>query len=571
MNKRIISLLVLSILVVLSMTLCIQAQDYTKQIEQWDEDLYLVNFSDLQGNFNSSALFNVDPEPFELVFDQGQPSDVLSNDVLNAKMNLPGDPGGIKPYDVCVNPDLNKIYVYGNQGLMVINSITKQIMPFNAINNKLYCGSLGFANVSAIKIGEDKLGLNYGWRWISFPRMERYAFNDDPFHPVPIMKNTTLFDDGLEFFLHGQYDQYKHYNPNMPDPWSGLLYEVKSTLGYKYEVSPADLNQPFQTLKGARLYPGCPVELPAPGEEKWIGYFLEDSQYPWDAFPPDIYNEPEGLSSIQAQYWSMKKICDLNGNCGWIISGKVSPIKYGDMVIIKYQGSDPYFVWNNPEDSEEDKDIPKPQAYTWEEKADYVPFYIETDSISDVEEIAVIVEGACMGATVRQPGDTLVEVDGYLGELPAGATVEFETWNGYKSTPVARNGYVVFDPSTQKKEKRNIYVGEKQDFYMVSFKTGEVFENPGEISQISCNPNPFRNEMILTMRLNYDQHIVAEVYNLQGAKIKTLLNSDLPGGYYEVQWKGDNESGNKVLEGVYFYKIKTGNGTEFTDKIIMIK
>ncbi|MEZ5199024.1 MAG: T9SS type A sorting domain-containing protein [Bacteroidales bacterium] len=175
------------------------------------------------------------------------------------------------------------------------------------------------------------------------------------------------------------------------------------------------------------------------------------------------------------------------------------------------------------------------------------------------------------GATVRLPGDTSYGGRWLPRRITGGATIEFETWNGYKSTSVARNGYVVYDPSTQKKEKRNIYVGEKQDFYMVSFKTDEVFGIPGEISQISCNPNPFRNEMALTMRLNNDQHIVAEIYNIQGTKIKTLLNSDLPEGYYEVAWKGDNEAGNKVKEGVYFYQIRTGNGTEVTDKIILIK
>jgi hypothetical protein len=267
----------------------------------------------------------------------------------------------------------------------------------------------------------------------------------------------------------------------------------------------------------------------------------------------------------------MHKISNPGGGWGWVISGKVKPIKYGDMVIIKYQGEQNSFVWNNPEESEMEKEIPKPQAYTWEEKADYVPFYIETDSVSDIEEIAIMVDGECMGATVRQPGDTLVEVDGYLGELPIGATVEFESWNGLKSVPVEKNGYVVYDPLMQKKEKRNIYVGEKQDFYMISFKTDEVFGIPGEISQVTCGPNPFRDETILTIRLNNEQHIAVEVYNIQGAKIKTLLNSDLPEGYYEVEWKGDNDTGTKVKEGIYVYKISTGNGTVITDKIVKIK
>lgn len=447
-------------------------------------------------------------------------------------------------------------------------------MVLNPDKNQLIIGNRGFSNLSVIQCTSDILGLNYGWRWISFPRMERYAFADDPFHPVPIMKNTTLYDDDLYFTLWAQpeptYEPYKRFNPNMPDPWSGLLYEANSTKGYKYEVSPSDLPQPKQILKGARLYPECPVELPAPGEEKWIGYFIEESQDPWDAFPSEIYNGEEGLTMIQAQYWTMTKL-SWGGGSVWIKSGKVTPIKYGDMVIIKYQGSDPNFVWNGPDNSEEDREIPKPQAYTWEEKADYIPFYVETDPTSDIEEIAVLADGECIGATVRQPGDSLVEVDGYLGELPVGAEVEFETWNGYKSSPVERNGYVVYNPFTHKKEKRNIYVGENQDYYMVSLKADEVFELPDDVSHISCQPNPFSNEMTLSIRMNSAQHVAVEVYNIQGSKVKTLLNSNLPDGYYEVVWRGDNETGNKVKEGVYFYKIKTGNGTEVTDKIVLLK
>jgi DNA-binding beta-propeller fold protein YncE len=439
-------------------------------------------------------------------------------------------------------------------------------MVFNPENNQLIIGNRGFSNLSVIKCATDVLGLNFGWRWISFPRMERYAFNDDPVHPVPIMKNASFYP-GFYFTLWSQNPTYKKiFNPNMPDPWSGLLYEVYSTLGYKYEAPPADLPQPRQTLTGARLHPECPIGLPASGGEKWIGYFIEEAQYPWQAFPADVYNNK--LTMIQAQYWTMVKIPP----GGWLVTNKVKPIRYGDMVIVKTNlTQSETFIWNNPNDSQEDVEIPQPQAYTWEEKADYTPFYIETESTGDIAEIAVMVDGVCRGATVRNPGDTLTEVAGYFEGLPVGSVLEFETWNGLKSSPVERNGYVVYNPTVKKKEKRNIYVGEKQDYYLVSFKAGEVFEIPDDISHVTCGPNPFRDETILTMRLNNEQHIAVEVYNIQGVKIKTLLNSDLPGGYYEVIWNGDNEKVTRVKEGVYFYKIKAGNGTIVTDKIILIK
>ena len=77
--------------------------------------------------------------------------------------------------------------------------------------------------------------------------------------------------------------------------------------------------------------------------------------------------------------------------------------------------------------------------------------------------------------------------------------------------------------------------------------------------------------MTLSLILNIDQHITAEIHDIGGEKIKTLVDGVLPGGYYEVYWNGDTESGIRVKDGVYFYKIRTGNGTELTDKIILIK
>ncbi|MEZ5199023.1 MAG: hypothetical protein R2764_22370 [Bacteroidales bacterium] len=239
-------------------------------------------------------------------------------------------------------------------------------MVFNPDNDQLIIGNRGFSNLSVVQCATDKLGLNYGWHWISFPRMERYAFADEPVSPVPIMKNASFYDD-YYFTLWAQLQPnyiYKRFNPIPPDPWSGILSEVKSTKGYKYEIPQEGSSEPIQVLTGARLYPECAVELPATGEEKWIGYFIEGSQYPWDAFPSNIYEGPGELTQIQAQYWSMHKISNPGGGWGWVISGKVKPIKYGDMVIIKYQGEQNSFVWNNPEESEQDKDILKPQAYT---------------------------------------------------------------------------------------------------------------------------------------------------------------------------------------------------------------
>jgi len=417
----------------------------------------------------------------------------------------------------------------------------------------------------------DTLFLNYGYRWLSFPRMERYG--NDPFSSESVLENLSVYPAKAFTLYHGLYPDfpyntyYKRWVLTPQPHWEGSNLDlVQSTSGYKLYIGQSSGMPPKITLKGARLHPDTELTIPGEGAKQDLGYFIEEAQYPWDAFPADLYNNY--LTSIQAQRWTMVK--DENTE-GWLITGSVTPIRYGDMVIVKTNQEDPYtFQWNDPEESEEDVELPEPQNYTWEEQADYTPFFVETDSTSDIAEIAVKIDGECKGAAVRMEGDTLVEVNGYFEELPAGAVVEFETWNGLKAAPVEKDGYVVYNNITHKKEKRNIYVGERQDYYMVSLKSGEVYEVPDAISHVTCQPNPFGNETTITMRLNTGQQIWMEVYDINGSKIKTLLEGNLPGGYYEVKWLGDSEGGNKVGKGIYFYKIKTGAGTEISDKIVLI-
>ncbi|MEZ5083307.1 MAG: hypothetical protein R2750_07645 [Bacteroidales bacterium] len=53
--------------------------------------------------------------------------------------------------------------------------------------------------------------------------------------------------------------------------------------------------------------------------------------------------------------------------------------------------------------------------------------------------------------------------------------------------------------------------------------------------------------------MNSAQHIWVEVHDIKGAKIQTLMDGDLPGGYYEVKWRGDNVNGNKEQRRVFTF------------------
>ncbi len=440
---------------------------------------------------------------------------------------------------------------------------------YNYEDNYIYVGNYGSATATKIKAFDESLTFRPGWKWISFPRMERYK--DETFDAVTLLSRIKPWDGQTPENLYMEYkpanvnQSISYNNVTLWDPNSTLI-ELKSTQGYKLKYEgPTDLAS--IRLEGAKEDYDASVDLIS--GENWVGYFIDHSMYPEDCLPADLMNGP--LIQIQTQYWTMTKIPSIPPV--WICSQKRSPFKYGDLVVLKLAQNQSYpdFQWQNTGMNMQDVEIPKTSYFTFEEKADYLPFYIETDSLSDIQEIAVLADGEIKGAAVRESGDTIVEVNGYLQGVSPGAVIEFETYNGYKSEPVEKGNYVVIDHQRKIREKRNIFAGEKAMYYHVSLKSNEVYELPPEIGLVTCQPNPFGKNTTFTFRINEKSSISIQIYDLQGNPVKTLINSNYPEGYYNLTWNGDNDSGNRIAPGVYFYRVSTGNRTVQTNKIVMIK
>ncbi len=64
--------------------------------------------------------------------------------------------------------------------------------------------------------------------------------------------------------------------------------------------------------------------------------------------------------------------------------------------------------------------------------------------------------------------------------------------------------------------------------------------------------------------------MILKIYDVLGREIKTLVNKEQANGVYEVNWNGDDELGNKVSTGVYFYRIDAGDFVQ-TKKMMLIK
>lgn len=83
-------------------------------------------------------------------------------------------------------------------------------------------------------------------------------------------------------------------------------------------------------------------------------------------------------------------------------------------------------------------------------------------------------------------------------------------------------------------------------------------------------PNPFNPETSIQYQLPAASHVVLRIYNLNGQEVKTLIEQPLPAGYYQVEWNGRNNSGQKVTSGVYILKIIAGEFVQ-AKKMILIQ
>ena len=93
---------------------------------------------------------------------------------------------------------------------------------------------------------------------------------------------------------------------------------------------------------------------------------------------------------------------------------------------------------------------------------------------------------------------------------------------------------------------------------------------PVEFALEQNYPNPFNPSTIIRYSIVSPSVVSLKIFDILGREVKTLVNKEQVNGVYEVNWNGDDELGNKVSTGVYFYRIDAGDFVQ-TRKMMLIK
>ena len=83
-------------------------------------------------------------------------------------------------------------------------------------------------------------------------------------------------------------------------------------------------------------------------------------------------------------------------------------------------------------------------------------------------------------------------------------------------------------------------------------------------------PNPFNPSTAIKFSTEKFTNVTVNIYSLLGQKVKTLHNSELAAGTYDVKWYGKDAVGNKVPSGVYFYEVVSDNRIQ-KGKMLLLK
>ncbi|MDP8209538.1 MAG: T9SS type A sorting domain-containing protein [Candidatus Stygibacter australis] len=411
---------------------------------------------------------------------------------------------------------------------------------------------------------QDVYSWQYGlferqYLWKSFPKLQIDPNQGDDvgvenslqtWNPLPHQLELDIWnDDG--FLANGIYDDNE-------ERWTWDDEDISSVKGYKMQKTNASGCLLFS--RGVICESDTDLDTYA-SAETWLGYFLEDSQLVIDAFPSAVIND---AILVKTMDWTISRN---STNDRWTGTTGSSYINYADCVVIETVSAYNDFNWETPSRSGYVNYRPVAEHFTFDDDVDYFPIYATFDVNDMPDEVAVYIDGVCHGAQVVE--DTICQICAHILEEDPGQEIEFALWYDGRSGLKHLNSYQVFNESEGKYERRSLITGMPGIHYKVYLEGNN--ENVVPIYyDLHCYPNPFNPELTISFNLEETQEVNLNVYNVKGQKVKTLVNELFRPDDYNLVWKGDDNTGNKVSSGVYYIRLQVGEDI-VNRKVILMK
>ncbi len=73
-----------------------------------------------------------------------------------------------------------------------------------------------------------------------------------------------------------------------------------------------------------------------------------------------------------------------------------------------------------------------------------------------------------------------------------------------------------------------------------------------------------------TLTLAEGGSVIVEIFNVTGRRVKTLVNANLARGPHTLRWDGRDDSGRRMPEGIYFYRVQAP-GLQTVKKVLLVR
>jgi len=116
----------------------------------------------------------------------------------------------------------------------------------------------------------------------------------------------------------------------------------------------------------------------------------------------------------------------------------------------------------------------------------------------------------------------------------------------------------------------DVYIDSVQLDVITSISDKSPNSYPSQFELMQNNPNPFNPSTTIQYILVKPTNVQLTIYNSLGQVIRTLVNEKQLQGLKSVVWNGENDFGEPVSSGIYFYNLRVGEQAQ-TNKMLLIK
>ena len=91
------------------------------------------------------------------------------------------------------------------------------------------------------------------------------------------------------------------------------------------------------------------------------------------------------------------------------------------------------------------------------------------------------------------------------------------------------------------------------------FNKTSILESKKTFGSVNVYPNPFNITTNIDYTLTSAQFVQLKIYDVLGKEITQIVNNIQSSGFHSVSWNGNDNNGNQLINGTYFYTLQAGN------------